>query len=266
MQLVSPFRLDRRVLAALELRDAATGERITAPMQLGSDQLGFIRNRSGLYVANSVLRAGTAQGARAALAAHLGAFETAPQTPAPGAVACTVTVEDPRGLYVPRRVTLALPLAQPSVPLSVEMFPAPAGRIAPNWSGIRIALSRTGPTGTPVPLDGALVSLSRVSDASVLGRGLSDARGEALVIAVGIPVIDFLTDADEDSAIVGTTSIAARIAVLTGPEPRWPPDPDAASGPEGIGWQPVAGAFPDPDLATGQIRMTGLSFLVEPQT
>jgi len=258
----NPSIVDRRVLGAVELADGATGERITAPMVFKSDLLGFVRNRAGLYAINRVA-ARTAQ--EKALRAHLSAFEAAPGGLADGAVAVDVTIEDPTRRYVPRMLSLALPRgAQTGTPIRAEMYPGAAAPVGQNWSGLRMALRRRAGSDE-VPLAGARITLLRDSDDAELGRGYTDIRGEALVIAVGIPVIDFTTDTGTSpSALVGTKKVTARIEVHTGPGQAWPPNPEAIET-SGQAWVPDSGTLPKPELATGSILSAGLSFLMKPQ-
>jgi len=264
--------IDRRVLGALELVDAATSERITAPMKLSSESLRFVRNRSGLHVVNGLTPRTEDE---RTLAEHLDAFEEAPGGLADGALSFDITIENPAGLYVPRTYEIDLPRGdEAGTALKVEMFASPAAPIGQNWSGIRATLSKESPDGD-VPLAGARLTLLRDSDDALLGRGISDHRGEVLGIAVGIPIIDFTTTPPSPvgggggggpaPAPVGTKKVAARIVIETGPGQPWPPDPDAITA-SGQTWVPVTGDLPKPELETGRILSDGLSFLLKPQT
>lgn len=278
--MLAPSRslIDRRVLGALELLDAATGERITAPMQITSPSLRFVRNRSGFHVVNGLVPR-TAQ--QEQLAQHLDAFDAAPGGLADGDVSFPVEIADPTGRYLPRMHTIDLPRgAQAATPIPVEMFLSPAGAVGQNWSGIRATLKQQVPGGE-IPLAGARVSLIRDSDDQLLGSGISDARGEVLALAVGIPIIDF-TVAPPPSptpapvptpspaptpapAPVGTKKVATRLLIETAPGLPWPTDPDAITATGQI-WVPVAGNLPTLELETGRILADGLSFLLEPET
>lgn len=262
--------LDRRVLAALELVDAATGERITAPMALASPSLGFVRNRSGLFVINAMTPR-TAQERQ--LAAHLAAFDEAPAGLATGAMGFPVTVTDPAARYVPRIVSIALPRgAAAGEPVKVAMFAGPAAPVGQNWSGVRASLKRRS-SGQEVPLAGARLSLLRANDDQLLGSGIADARGEVLALAVGIPIIDFTTTpppspppggggAPPPPAPVGTKKVAAKLIIETAPGQPWPTDPESITA-SGQQWVPVSGNLPTLELETGRIRADGLDLLLK---
>lgn len=276
--------LDRRVLGALELIDAATGVRLSAPMRVTGEALGCVQNRSGLHVIDR-LHPRTED--EAALARHLDAFDAAPGTPAAGALPFTLTITDPAGRYLPRRVTLALPRGEAlNTPVAVTMYPAPAAPMGQNWSGIRATLERRS-GAERLPLAGARLRLLRDSDGEVLGTGFADARGEALVPVVGLPVIDFDPTADEDTApggggggggsgggggpgggapapLLGTKTVTARIEIHTAAGRPWPADPDAI-GPGAEEWVRTSGDMPKPKLATGRHVNEGLSLLLKPK-
>jgi hypothetical protein len=174
---------DMRVLGALRCVDASTGAPLTGTLTASAAGTRLMRNRSGLFV---VLR-------QAALAAHEAAFAQPPALPALGSIGIDVTLRDPAGRYLPRRVRLPLPRdpdpanrAQPDSlfrPLEVPMYPAPAATPSANWAVLRVSL-RHDPSGDA--LGGALI---RVRDgATVLARALTDWRGEALVGVPGVPV------------------------------------------------------------------------------
>ena len=146
-----------------------------------------------------------------------------------------------------------------------------------------------------IPLAGAHVRLLRECDNQLLGEGISDKNGEALVIAVGIPVIDFTAAPDPatpangngagNGAAGGTPTggagggtgngaplvdfrrkqVAAKIEVKLGAEEAWPPDPDAIQE-SGQSWILTSDdPFPEAKLETGKILTVGFSFLVKPQ-
>lgn len=257
----SPAIVDRRVLGALELLDASTGERITAPMEIHSDVLGTVQNRSGLHVFNSLTPRTDQQ---RQLAEHLTVFEEAPSGLADGAVSLVVTIKDPAARYVPRRQTVAFPRGEEDdSAIAVNLFPAPAAPVGQNWSGIRARLEQQ-VGGEDVPLAGARIRLLRDSDDAILGEGYSDLRGEALVTAVGIPVIDFTTEnGDGDTDLVGTKKVISRIEFHTGAGQAWPPDPEAIED-SGQAWEPVSGTLPKPELETGKILTDDLTFLLKP--
>lgn len=266
--MLAPSRslLDRRVLAAFELVDAATQERITAPMIFSSTQLGCVRNRSGLYVINA-LNPQTTQ--ERTLASRLKIFEERPDGLATGSISFPVTITDPTGRYLPRIFKVALPRGtSANQAISVPLFPAPIARIGQNWSGIRASLKRR-VSGREVPLAGARVSLLRSNDNQLLGQGMADSRGEVLAIAVGIPIIDFTTAPPPvppagPIAPLGTKKTAAKILIETSPGQPWPTDPDTITT-NGQNWVPISGNLPTIELETGRVLSDGLAFLLKTQ-
>lgn len=258
---------ERRILAAIRFVEAATGAQVRSPLVLTSPRLSFSRNRSGLF-AVSGLRPAT--DAERDLAAHLDAFDVAPDAPAAGSLAFEATVSDSLGRYLPRRFAIALPRGEAwAQPIDVQLFPAPNARLAPNWSGVRASLHHQANGGT-APLTGARLSVIRTSDDQVLGRGFSDQRGEVLVVVVGVQVVDFTATpnngGDEEPVEFGSRTVATRIEIHTASEDSsWPPDPEAIEA-EGQAWEPVAGSLPAPELMTGRVETADLSLLLQPQT
>lgn len=268
MRLASLSRLDRRVLGALELRRAATGERITTPMEIASASLGFVRNRSGLHVINAL---NPRKPDEILLAAHLKAFEKAPDVPPTHDVEFDIVITDPIGRYLPRMVTITLPRgAQTGEPITVDMALSSTAPVGQNWSGIRASLLRA-TTGGDVPLAGARVTLLRDSDDTELGSGIADERGEVLALAVGIPIIDFDTAPSPSPsptpapAPVQTKKVRARFTIETAPGLPWPTNPDAITE-SGQSWVPVSGDLPTLELETGRVLTDGLRFQLKEQT
>ncbi|TVQ32933.1 MAG: hypothetical protein EA356_12880 [Geminicoccaceae bacterium] len=265
---MAPLVLDRRALAALRPVDRATGAPVTAPLAVTAPGLRFTRNRSGLFTVTGVVPRTAAE---RELAEHLESFTAPPSTPPAESLGFALTLADPAGRYLPRRLTLRLPRTPALVqqPIDVALFPAATAPLAPNWSAVRARLQRV-VGGQPGPLSGARLRLLRDADDVVLGEGFSDARGEALAIAVGIPVIDFTLpsngDGDDDgSAVVGTTSVLARLAVHTASAaPEHPADPDAITATP-FAWAPIAGPMPNVELRTGR-EVAGLTLLLGPTT
>lgn len=210
--------LDRRVLAALRFRDAVTGATVAGPLDVRAPGARWIRNRRGWWVLAQA----------PGLEAHTAAFRAPPAAPAVGSVPLAVRVADPAGRYLPRVAALALPrdpdpakAAKPESlfqPAEIDLFPSPAAPVSPNWAVLRVSAS-----GADGPLAGALLRVVRkASPTTVLGRGMTDARGEALVAVAGIPV----TTWEEGQGSVLATEVEARVDLF------WqagagPPDPDA---------------------------------------
>lgn len=248
---------DRRALGALALVDAASGAPVDHPVSVTSPVLRLIRNRSGLYAIVDMVPQTAAE---RLLAAHLRSFQAAPQTPGTGSLSFTLDITDPSGRYLPRRVTLALPRGpEIATPVAVQMWRSPAAATGANWSGVRASLRRADGS----PLHGAILTLTRLAGGAVLGRGLSDQRGEVTAPVIGLPVIDFSAPLDEgapEPAALGTATTQAALAITAPANPVWPPDPDAPR----VAWVPVAGVLPQPSLRTGRIETANLTLTLQP--
>lgn len=177
-------RVERRVLGAFRCVDATTRASLHLPLRLVTPPgTRIARNRSGLFVIHDWPPLDT----------HTQAFAEAPATPLPGSQPLSLSVSDPLGHYLSRRVRLALPrnadaamAADPAsifVPVEVPMFPSGTASVGANWAGLRVSLRDT---GSDDALGGVLLRV--LSGGQVLARGLSDWRGEALVPVAGIPV------------------------------------------------------------------------------
>ena len=229
-------RIDQRVLGALRLVDRATALPVTDRLRLRSRTARVVRNLSGLYVIHQ------AEG----LAAHTAAFERPPATPAVGSLDHSFTIEDPARRYLPRRVSLQLPLdPDPAhagqagslfTPRDVSLYPAASAGLSPNWSTLRVFVGRG--AGPVTPLRGALLRVVASADERVLASGISDDNGETLVIVPGVPVTRFADENDEpppghdhgrgrghDASPVVTDSLPVRLE-LSYTESDWPVDPD----------------------------------------
>ena len=181
------------------------------------------RNGTDLYVIT----------AAPGLAAHTRAFEAPPATPAPGTTPITVRIADPLGEFLPRLARIPLPRSpnpatgQPDlfVPERITMLPAPRRGTAANWSGVRFSVARS----SGAPLHGALIELHTADTAArLLGRGLTDERGEAIVAIAGLPLVR-AADADAPDDDITTPTTPARIGFVVDPAQPWPVDPDRLS-------------------------------------
>ena len=196
-------RIEQRVLGALHLVDRVTGTPLTRPMQIGSDKLRLVRNLRGLYVITH------ADG----LEAHAEAFQAAPSSPEPGANAYSLEVHDPLMRFLPRLVTLHLPRdPDPDkagradslfTPRDVLMYPASTAGLSPNWSTVRATVTQGPDPQTTTPVRGSLIRIIDIAEERVLSSGLSDERGEALIIVPGVPVTKFAEEDPEDDAPPG---------------------------------------------------------------
>lgn len=212
--------LDRRVLGGVRLMNAVTGLPIVRTLEVSAPNVGWIRNGSGDYIVTFA----------PGLAAHTVAFAAPPAAPPLASVALTVTVRDPLGEYLPRRATVTLPRdpdpahdTQPASlfrPIGVPLYLAPAASTAPGWAVVRVTV--LGPTPDS-RLAGALLRVEQDVTQTVLARGLSDARGEALVAVPGIPVTTFGTTG---TGPVLATQVAAKLQVFAPNPGAEPSDPD----------------------------------------
>ncbi|PYP59204.1 MAG: hypothetical protein DMD40_03715 [Gemmatimonadetes bacterium] len=211
--------LDRRVLGGVRFINAVTGLPVDRVLDVRAPNVQWIRNGSGDYVI--ALAPG--------LAAHTVAFAAPPAAPPIGSVTLTVTVRDPLGEYLPRRATITLPrdpdpthAAQTGSlfsPVGVPLYLAPAASTAPGWALVRVTVLG----GTPDDrLAGALLRVVQDVTGRVLARGLSDARGEALVPVPGIPVTTFGTG----TGPVLATDVTASLQVFAPTQETDPSNPD----------------------------------------
>lgn len=195
-------RVEMRVLGALRFIDAGTLVPIAQALEVQVPGARLRRNRGGLYV---IVHADD-------LAAHEAVFDTPPDQPALGAVNLRATVRDPGGRYLPRLAAIALPRdATPAHadqagslfrPVDVPLYPASGAPTGMNWAVLRIALHEE---ASGDALGGALL-LAR-ANGQVLGRALTDWRGEALLPVLGVPV----TTWSDDPAAVIVSELAAQL-------------------------------------------------------
>ena len=198
--------MDRRLLGAVRFVDVVTGLEVLSPLRVSAPGVRWVRNLRGWFVAAGA----------PGLEAHTLTIDKPPTQPAAGKTPVALAVEDPTGRYLPRRATLALPRdADPAkkdaaaslfTPADVELYPSPIAPVAPGWAVIRASVVFK--TQKPVP--GALLRVSRKSG-EVLGRGMTDARGEGLVGIAGIPIT---TWDDEGQEGVLAREMDARLEVI----------------------------------------------------
>lgn len=183
--------LERRVHGALRWLDDVTSRPVLNPLQVDVPGLRFIRNRSGLSVIVSAT----------GLEAYERTFDISKLDPGEEVEAISLeysgTVRDPAGVYLPRRFVVelprvALPLrdAQGSpranslfVPADVHLLPCPSAPMAGGWAHIRI----TARTTDGKPLKNLFVRAFTDSENHPLGRGMTDERGEGLLVMPKLP-------------------------------------------------------------------------------
>ena len=220
-------RIEQRVLGALRLIDRVTQTPLTRSLRLTSSNAGVVRNMRGYYVVNHA----------AGLEAHTAAFQQPPALPELGAKPYTFEINDLQKRYLPRLTTLRLPrdpnpanVANANSifkPIDVAMYPASTATLSYNWSTIRASVSQ-GPDH--LPLRGALLQVIDAADGLLLASGISDARGEALVIVPGVPITKFADAEDEgegdDEPPVVVNTLPVRLELSLGAATPWPVDPD----------------------------------------
>ena len=210
----------RRVWGAVRFVDAASARTIEGPLDVRAPGARWQRNQSHLHVLTQ-LDAPPAR--RVGFAAFESAFEPVPVV-AP--LALSAQVSDPAGHYLPRSFQLDLPRADlpagPQAPrfqpLNVVLDVASAAPLLPTWAVLRVSLRHNGQ-----PAHHAALRLQRPGGGAVLGRGSSDARGEALVVAAGIPMLSAGA-----GALVVQREVDAELVVSFDPaaDPAMPMDPD----------------------------------------
>lgn len=231
-------RVEQRVLGALRLVDHVTQVPVERPLTVDAGNARLQRNRSGLYVIAE------ADG----LASHSAAFQTPSNTPTLATIPVSIDVTDPKGRYLPRRITVQLPrdpdpthadmLASLFRPVEATLYPASTATVANNWSTIRVTL-----TQDSMSAPGALLRVIDEAEGDVLASGISDERGEALVIVPGVPITKFANDEDVDDGGPGNgnghghddddgeppvmvTTLPVRLEISLGVTTTWPVDPD----------------------------------------
>ena len=222
-------RVERRVLGAVRFVDAATLLPVLEPLVVDAvrvtpnarpTRVRWLRNRSGCYAIADV----------PGLEAHRDAFANPPDTPASGSVRVDFAVRDPARRYLARRGRIDLPRdAAPEDAgeseslfriVDVPMYRAPAAAFRASWAVVRASVpGDTADAG----LGGALIRIARADTPNdVLARGLTDDRGEALVIVTGLAST---VSPDGDGPVL-TMKVEARIEVIADPNGPAIPDPD----------------------------------------
>lgn len=205
--------LEYRVLGAVRWVDAVTGRPAIAPFQVTSATLSFRRNASGLAVVVGA----------AGLEAYTGCFDLSrlpdDKKVDPLSKPHAAEVRDLSGRYLPRQFTVDLPRRDRPLfddagnrpagslfePFDVRLLPTPTAAMAPGWTDVRV--TATGPDGKP--LKNLFLRVRKASGTPVWGRGMTDDRGDGLVV---IPALDpFPLAADgtpvEDGGIPATLEV-----------------------------------------------------------
>jgi len=217
-----------RVWAALRPVDAVSRRPLDAPLRVHGTGQRWLHNLSGLLVLHEF----TEPAARRAEFEEYEATFPAPTTVAP-AVTIRTTLEDPRGRYLARIVTFGLPRSDaggsPPLfdPIDVPMYPAPSAPLAAPWSVLRVRVERGGAAAA-----GCVITVHEVGDETrVLGRGQSDARGEAVVAVPGVPL--FIPSGGTNAFV---RERDAEVTAVFEPAASSPPDTDALALASGAGF------------------------------
>ncbi len=211
-------RDDNRILGAIRWIDGVTSAQITFPLAVSAPNAKFVRNLSGLSVISSA----------AGLNNYTTAFDLtalpAPQRVANQSLSFTGQVADPSGVYLPRVFTIKLPrdespaLLPPDnhrpanslfTPQDVVLLPAPAAPMSAGFAQVRLSIADT----HGVPLPNVLARVVATADNTVLGRGMSDPRGEALV---AVPFLKLFAPGGTPDEVV-TRETEARLELLFPP-------------------------------------------------
>ncbi len=221
---------ERRILGAMRCVDRATGFILKRPFNVTSGDATLIRNRSNLYVIKTAL----------GLETHTETFAKAPLLPVLGSISIKVQVDDPLHKYLPRTIDIDLPRdPDPNnatndnslfSPVDVSLYAAPNAELMANWSTVRVSVVRNVPAQGLVPVKGSLLRIVRISDSEVLSSGLSDDRGEALIIVSGVPITQFADDEedgqDDEEAPVIVSELSVRLEISFDSNLNWPINPD----------------------------------------
>jgi len=210
----------RRIWAAVRFADAASSQPIDGVLEVHAPGTRWLRNRSGLHV---LMQIDEPFARRTEFAAYEDSFDP---VPALAPLTLEASVADPLGRYLPRRFAIELPRAAlpdgPAAPrfqpLDVRLDPAPAASLLPTWAVLRISLRHAGRPAAHVAL-----RLQAPGGGRAFGRGASDARGEALVVAAGIAQLSV-----GDGAVVVQREVSAELVASFDPAapPGQIPDPD----------------------------------------
>ena len=211
----------RRIWAALRFVDAAGGRAVHGPLAVQVPGARLQRNAAGLYVLMG-LDAPAAR--RDEFVAYEAAFDP---LPVPAALVLTGRVDDPLGRWLPRAFAVALPRVEARFSAQdIVLDPAPAATLLPTWAVLRVSLRRQ---GRPAPF--AALRLRRPGGGALLGRGMSDGRGEALVVAAGVPQLE-----PGDGAVVVQRELAAELTASfdAAADPSVPQDPERLAARDGV--------------------------------
>lgn len=244
-------RIDRRVLGAVQAVDVAGRRPIARELHVVSETLRFTRNQSGLHVVTNA----------PGFEAYTGVFDQSVLPVVPPRE-FFVRVEDPAGEFHPREIPITLPrdttpvargVPPPTGSLfaveEIELLPTILASVASSDAVLFVRALRA-PNGPAFA--GLLVRAN--GPGGIVGWGMTDADGEALVAVPGLPHFretgGTLTDR--------TTLTLAFIAMAPPPAGRLPNWRDSAMTP-GNSATLAGGQPPSVDAAPGrEFRLTAI--------
>lgn len=205
---MSAHTTERRVIAAVRFIDQPTGELANADFEVVGDG-SWVRNRSGLYVLV----------AHPDLKGYVEKYDTPPTSPAAESITIKAEVRERGGRYMGRAFSIKVPRRATSThrdvfqPVSVALPPTTTTALRQTWAPVRVSVRYDAAPGqVGIPIEGALVSLKDM-ERELVYIGLTDRRGEALVISSGIPLF---RAGDNDTAIFEPT-VAHKLSVVVDP-------------------------------------------------
>lgn len=235
----------RRAWGALRFVDAMSRRTVEAPLVVELPGVRLRRNSRGLWV---VMGLDAAAEAAVAVSDYENAFD---RVPAQLTRTLTGRVTDAQGRFLSRCFALSLPrtpAATPFDPVDVVLDPSPALPLLSTWAALRLSVTRSG-----VPTAQAAIRVRRAGGA-ILGRGMTDARGEALVAVVGVAQV---TPGAGDLVVEREIATEIVITVDTTLAPGALVDPDLiADAPEGAG---IARLVVARAIASGRIETLSLN-------
>jgi hypothetical protein len=178
--------IERRVFGAIEFIDDLTEARVLDPLRILGPGVTLMRNHSGFHVIRDV------QGHDD----YTRAFDDPPANPT--RTGFPMTVEDPRGRYLPQAFTLELPRRLPTPtlpaidadnalkPVQVRLVPAAGLPLRAAWAVMRMKVV-VGGSDPPVGLANVLVEATPQLAGLAVRRTLTDRHGEALVVIASAP-------------------------------------------------------------------------------
>lgn len=202
--------LDRRVLGAIQLVDAITGETVRDRVRVAATGVQMVQNRSGRWVV-------FATPGIEALQPYTDAFPVPPVAPALESIAIALSMRDASGFYLPRQQLIQLPrnpdaAASNSLfqPIAVSMYRSPVASVAPGWAVIRATVIDQA-NGRRLPW--ALIRVVQTVPAAAVTLSQADWRGEALIAVPGIPV----AMSSSGNGAVLTREVAVTLEVVVDP-------------------------------------------------